>query len=50
MFSVVPQSSPFVQILHVDNCHCLITSNVNVHSGASYNDVDIVFDSGRSLQ
>ena len=50
MFAVVPQSSPFVQILHVGNCHWLTTSNVNVHGGASYNDVVSIYDSGKPIR
>ena len=47
LFVVVPQSSPFVQILHVGKCHWVTTSNVNIHGGACYTDSICIYDSGR---
>jgi hypothetical protein len=49
LFSVVPPSSPFVQVLHTGNCHWVTTSNVNVHGGGCYKDTIGVYDSGRPI-
>ena len=47
LFSVVPSSSSFVQLLHINDCHWVTTSNVNVHGGACYPDTVCVYDSER---
>lgn len=39
LFDIVPQKCPFVQILHVANCHWVVASNINVHDGGCYSDV-----------
>ena len=45
LFAIVPQSSRFVQILHVDSCHWVTTSNVQ--SGEPHKDNVSIYDSGR---
>ena len=47
LFDTVPQNCPFVQILHVTNCHWVVTSNMNVRDQSCYSDVVCIYDSGR---
>lgn len=49
LFSVVPSSSPFIQLLHVGSCHWITVSNVNVHDShcGCFCDIIGVYDSLR---
>lgn len=47
LFTIVPQSSPFIQLLHTGSCHWLTTSNVNIRDGGCYRDVIGIYDSGQ---
>ena len=47
LFKQIPQG-PFVQILHISDCHWAVASNVDVHSvGGFHNDVVGIYDSAR---
>ena len=45
LFKPIP-SGPFIQILHISNCHWVVASNVNSKEGF-YNDTVGIYDSGR---
>ena len=47
LFKSLP-SGPFVQVLHVSNCHWAVASNIDVHSeGGFHNDIVSIYDSAR---
>ena len=47
LFNPVPPRTPFIQVLHVGNCHWITTSNVT-HEGGSISDAVNIYDSGRA--
>ena len=46
LFLPVPPSSPFIQILHVDGCHWITVSNIDIPIGSQKSDSVMIYDSG----
>jgi len=46
LFPPVPPNSPYIQILHVHDCHWSTVSNIDISNGRQFSDAIMIYDSG----